>query len=850
MSISAYGSITVTDLLDTATYIYYAATNSTTYSDWHTSPQTTDKYIGIYSGPPVDGGQPANPTSAIYSAMDISKYVGEDGAPGSQGPEGPQGPKGDPGKMLYGTCNTTASTAAKVVVCSDATQLYDGLIISVKCTTANTAAAPTLNVNNLGAKAVFFNNAVTATANAFKWASNSTIQFMYDSSLNSSAGAWIPVGYPLSYYGTASTAEGTAAKVSTITGAVICKGTIVSILFSARNTANVPTLNISSIGAINIYYNDAAASSTNFLTWEPNTVVNFMFDGRYWRYQGARNKYFGMNSTVGAYVASGISNTTFAEKDLSTYGYNITMGAYNSENAFRIGYNGNYTMKLSGSNLSFFRVTSVDSNGNITAVSSNPSMVLNSNGLAFYDGGGTATGNVLAEFTSSGYIKNGSYSGPVVKPTEANHFATSGMRIGLNEGYLISPNFSFDGVSQAWFKGSIAADSGTIGGWTITSSYLASARTFQDTQTDETFIFLSNGLSETELQVLDVTSENWSIKIGNTFGILEDGTAYIGQSDLRSGKIGPFSFSNNGLSYTVTTLYIYYSVTNSSILTDWHITRTSNDKYVGLYGGEPIDGGQPTNPSADMLSQMTILKYASEENYQIVSSISVGQDGISFGGNDNIYISATGDMYIGAEAGSQAIDVNPTLNYLDYDVTEQKITFFFDNGKINSLNVVNETVENSNINILNVNTANVTSLHLGALGQEIEVGQFINQLNNNIIALSDYLNRDFYLKAEIDTKVNNLTTLINTTATNIIDTYTLPQIASFLHFSGNDMYIGKTGTSLMNFSTSLLEVVSTSLGVTGSLFFQSNDNTKVWAYRRGSEVISGKPNLNDVWIGG
>ena len=58
MSISVYGSITVTDLLDTATYIYYSATNTSTLSSWHISPQSNDEYIGIYSGPPTNSGQP------------------------------------------------------------------------------------------------------------------------------------------------------------------------------------------------------------------------------------------------------------------------------------------------------------------------------------------------------------------------------------------------------------------------------------------------------------------------------------------------------------------------------------------------------------------------------------------------------------------------------------------------------------------------------------------------------------------------------------------------------------------------------------------------------------------------
>lgn len=78
MSTKAYGSITVTDLLDTATYIYYSATGSNTAADWHVTPTVNDKYIGFYSGPPVDGGQPATPAN-FMSSLVISKYVGEDG---------------------------------------------------------------------------------------------------------------------------------------------------------------------------------------------------------------------------------------------------------------------------------------------------------------------------------------------------------------------------------------------------------------------------------------------------------------------------------------------------------------------------------------------------------------------------------------------------------------------------------------------------------------------------------------------------------------------------------------------------------------------------------------------------
>lgn len=85
MSAKAYGSITITDLLDTATYIYYAETNSSDSDDWHIEATEDDKYIGIYSGPPASGGQPAHPTEDIFTNLVISKFVGEDGENGTPG---------------------------------------------------------------------------------------------------------------------------------------------------------------------------------------------------------------------------------------------------------------------------------------------------------------------------------------------------------------------------------------------------------------------------------------------------------------------------------------------------------------------------------------------------------------------------------------------------------------------------------------------------------------------------------------------------------------------------------------------------------------------------------------------
>lgn len=68
----------------------------------------------------------------------------------------------------YGTCGTTASTTAKVSTI-DNYVLTKGSVIYLTCTTANTANAPTLNINSTGAKAIYYNNAVTSSANKLTW---------------------------------------------------------------------------------------------------------------------------------------------------------------------------------------------------------------------------------------------------------------------------------------------------------------------------------------------------------------------------------------------------------------------------------------------------------------------------------------------------------------------------------------------------------------------------------------------------------------------------------------------------------------------------------------------------------
>lgn len=76
----------------------------------------------------------------------------------------------------YGTCSTEAGTAAKVVSLPNFT-LTTGSRVVVKFTVTNTAANPTLNVNNTGAKAVYYRDAAIS---AGYLSANRTIEFVYN----------------------------------------------------------------------------------------------------------------------------------------------------------------------------------------------------------------------------------------------------------------------------------------------------------------------------------------------------------------------------------------------------------------------------------------------------------------------------------------------------------------------------------------------------------------------------------------------------------------------------------------------------------------------------------------------
>ena len=84
-------------------------------------------------------------------------------------------------------------------------------------------------------------------------------------------------------YGTCSTDAATAAKVVTVSGNTnwtLAAGSVITIVFSATNTASNPTLNVNGTGAKNVFYNGTQITTSSLgMAGTVSTPMTFMYDG-------------------------------------------------------------------------------------------------------------------------------------------------------------------------------------------------------------------------------------------------------------------------------------------------------------------------------------------------------------------------------------------------------------------------------------------------------------------------------------------------------------------------------------------------------------------------------------------
>lgn len=134
---------------------------------------TTQNFVDLTEAQTIAGIKtfssfPVSPSSAPSSDYEVAnkKYVDDNAGGGT----------------IYGTCSTSGSTAAKTVSYSGFT-LETGATINVLFSNANTATAPTLNVNSTGAKSIALEDGTTASSTyPAYFPASSIITFVYDGS--------------------------------------------------------------------------------------------------------------------------------------------------------------------------------------------------------------------------------------------------------------------------------------------------------------------------------------------------------------------------------------------------------------------------------------------------------------------------------------------------------------------------------------------------------------------------------------------------------------------------------------------------------------------------------------------
>ena len=192
-------------------------------------------------------------------------------------------------KSFYGTCSTAGDVSAKVVSISDTNgwELRAGTVIGVKFTNTNTASNVTFNVNNSGAKSIYYNNAVyTGNANSVCGYANRTTFYMY----NGSQWVFLSQGVTNSDTHTSaycSTAGNTSAKVASCSGyALTSKSHLHIIMTNANTVKGAITLNVNGRGAKPIYINGSASSSSNYTLPAGSYLIYYNGTNYYFRTDG------------------------------------------------------------------------------------------------------------------------------------------------------------------------------------------------------------------------------------------------------------------------------------------------------------------------------------------------------------------------------------------------------------------------------------------------------------------------------------------------------------------------------------------------------------------------------------
>lgn len=479
-------------------------------------------------------------------------------------------------RSIYGTCSTGPTTADKVVTCNGFV-LFTGAKISVKFSYANTLKnLLTLNVNGTGARNIVIETSTVSSYNVLLWASGATIDFRYDGSY------WIVDNVPKVLYGTSATSGSVQIKYSSITNAVVFKGTIASINFSYANSY------ITDVIKLNVTYNGDADSSINvypqFTTgtnWTSGSNVIFVFDGQYWRVSdtAALQKAASVAGAVAeqqTIYRSVVSGTTSVTAPTSWVTNNA--GLQNTWTTKRPIYNSSYPVL-------FLCTQTKTVDGTITCTTP-----VKDETTTVIDGGHITTGTIDASVVTVTNLSANAINGGTLKLGGASNtngtieaYNSSNQKfLGINNAglYLYSPGTSTATISLQSSGtitcGAITADSIRVDDGTRYISLDPSANEIISGR-------LNSSTSPTSIELMSGTNRYMTLNAGRI--ILNANDLYIGSSQGVTGTFGDLGFTDG----------ICTAIQNRSgkNVTIWY-TGDNGGRYSLIFQGGILTGGTGT----------------------------------------------------------------------------------------------------------------------------------------------------------------------------------------------------------------------------------------------------------------
>ena len=412
-------------------------------------------------------------------------------------------------------------------------------------------------------------------------------------------------------------------------------------------------------------------------------------------------------------------------------------------------------------------------------------------------------------------------------------------------------------TNNGYFTGTVIADAGVIGGWIASSSAL-----YKGAFASNGSVWLApNGYnSSSVIGGSPASTHFWAVTASNKFGVTTGGDLFAssatisGKITASEGRIGGWKIGTDYLSAdrldqagnVRSTDFIYLSNGQaSSSEQEREIVDITASDWVIAIGGIPDDSSSSSSSvppgtfgirsdgstyvnnfnvksgtfgAVDSIMTIPNALSLDDTGFYAISSdaaptsekfyVGFKSNGLVVGPNSTIQLQSSGEGNIGRE------DVG---DYLSYTI----------NNFIGTINLKTTSINSNSGIFTNLVTNSFIAESIGLNGEDLatrlnNLGTGITAVQANVNSLSANLTTNYYTKAEIDTKQAD----INNTIT---------------------QNIGTINQSINQINTTI-STMNDTFGVNTEFYF-AKSSVKKWALRLGREVTTGKPNLNDIWIG-